>query len=329
MTRHRLGTANIGSPGIDGEQLNSVFNLVRSRGGGVSKDRPVHHSGPDPLPPGSELNVPALFVRDRKSRQNINVDTEPRPGPDLDSDIGETNTTVVAATESSISTATPSVLAAGPHTPVAGPAVPTYGRRNSTIRILVRPFRNLLFGLFALTSFVMSLTAVQIKDPVTKIGLRVASSVCVVLLFVGYPLLFLHTIHPNTPDFVYGLGACAFTLCVLVRLIGPTSGTSTGEHDDAFGWLDTTNFIGLAAVVVGILNAETHLFDGLCSQPQHGASGNDEEAMPLQSLQGSDDEEDLSPDSAVVVAPESANGRLPSLVFARWANLLATMGVSP
>ena len=307
--------------------MNSVFNLVTSPGGGASKDRPAHRSGPNPFPPGSELNVPTLFVRVRKSRQNINVGTEPRPGLDLDGDTGETNTAVVAATELSISTATPSVLAAEPHTLVAGPAVPTYGRRNSTIRILVRPFRNLLFGLFALTSFVMSLTAVQIKDPVTKIGLRVASSVCVVLLFVGYPLLFLHTIHPNTPDFVYGLGACAFTLCVLVRLIGPTSGTPTGEHDDSFSWLDTTNFIGLAAVVVGVLNAETHLFDGLCSQPRHGASGHDEEAIPLQSLQGSDDEEDLSPDSAVVAAPESANDRLSSLVFEGWANLLAMMGV--
>jgi hypothetical protein len=232
----------------------------------------------------------------------------------------------------------------------AGSGISACGSRaNSTIRTIVRPLRNLLFlvfgftmatfvaanppvpyrqakaavlGIFATSSGGTSLAAMQIKDPDTKVCLRITSSVCVFLLFMGYPLLFLRIVHRNAPAYVYGLIGCAFVLYVIARLI-PPSVTSTSEHDDTFAWLDTVDLMVLAAVLVGILNAESSLLRWICSQAQGGAGDEEEEAIPMR---GPGDEENQNPNRAVVATARDANGHLPSLVVARLANILAAFG---
>ncbi|KAL1835507.1 hypothetical protein VTJ49DRAFT_6584 [Mycothermus thermophilus] len=102
-----------------------------------------------------------------------------------------------------------------------------------------------------------------------RIALIVASALNLVALIAGYSLWFL-SLRPDKARAFVGMAA----VCAIVLWFGTRGGDS--EDNNARNLPDTANLIGLFAVMMGILNAESRLMAALCTQGGGNASDDDD-----------------------------------------------------
>ncbi len=108
----------------------------------------------------------------------------------------------------------------------------------------------LMMSTWATVSFATGLAAQHLDafhdTQVSQRILRIASSIFLVALVVGYALWFLRGTQKKR-DFVYGTGVCGFLFWLFNR---PSLALSlAGGERDAFLWLDIVNLFVLLAVV--------------------------------------------------------------------------------
>lgn len=93
-----------------------------------------------------------------------------------------------------------------------------------------------------------------------EMGLRVASSLLVGVLVVGYSFWFLLNHARKTRRFISGM-FFAGGLWLVVRLLrGSSDSDKAGGSGSDYIWLDELNLLACVATVVGILNAQRRLF---------------------------------------------------------------------
>ncbi|KAK1832547.1 hypothetical protein QBC39DRAFT_348312 [Podospora conica] len=125
----------------------------------------------------------------------------------------------------------------------------------------------LLLGVSAMGSFGTGMASLNLDmaDPARGDGpahmsLRIAASLLVGILAVGYSFWFLLSHARKTRRFISGM-FCASVFWLIVRLVRGSSDrdkTSGGGSD--YIWLDELNLLGCVATVVGILNAQRSMF---------------------------------------------------------------------
>jgi hypothetical protein len=181
----------------------------------------------------------------------------------------------------------------------------------------------LLISLSALSSLSTGMTSLQLEllnnngtdDPtrpkhttnaretqLTRMWLRIACSVSLGLLAVGYTLWFLRARGwYKKRAFLIGFWGCSL-FCWLFVNPGFAGTLPEGKEGDGFGWLDGVNLFGLIAVVVGILNAESSLFVGLFASgdgQEEGEGGrrriDDGESQHVRRVRRGDEEEAQGP----------------------------------